>query len=126
MNALVDLPNDPFAREAVMLARRYLHGDHNLDILETLLANEHSAYREALAVLKCTIPETGTAIPEQLRVWEPDGKGVIERLRRERTRNQLTGFPGPGVRIPLPPPLVWHNLLMYRVISTNVPIWISL
>ncbi len=90
--------NDPFAREAVMLARRYLRGDHNLHILETLVANEHSAYREALTVLKCTIPETGTAIPEQQRVWEPDGKDVIKRLWRERTRNQLTSFPGSGVR----------------------------
>ena len=48
VNALVDLPNDPFAPEAVLRAGRYLHGHHIPDILETLLANQLPAYWEAV------------------------------------------------------------------------------
>ena len=91
-NAAVELPIHPFALDAVMLARRFLHDDPNPDILETLFANEHPAYREVLEVLKCTILETGADMPERLRVWEPDGKGVTARWRREPTRNQLIGM----------------------------------
>ena len=91
-NAVVDLPNDPVAREAVMWARRFLHDDHNPDILEKLLANEHPAYREALVILKCTILEIGADMPERLQVWEPDSTRVTERWRREPTRNQRIGM----------------------------------
>ena len=88
----VELPSHPFAREAVMWARRFLHDDHHPDILEKLLANEHPAYREALVILKRTILETGAAMPDRLQVWEPDGKSVTERWRWEPARNQLIGM----------------------------------
>lgn len=91
-NTVVDLPNDPVAREAVMWARRFLHDDHNPDILEKLLANEHPAYREALVILKCTILEIGADMPERLQVWEPDSTRVTERWRREPIRNQRIGM----------------------------------
>ena len=92
-NEVIALPDDPVARDAVMRARRFLHNDHDPDILETLLANEHKpAYHEALEVLKCTLLETGADMPERLRVWKPDSERVTGRWRQEPTRNQQIGM----------------------------------
>ena len=88
----VELPSHPFAREAVMLARRFLDDGHNPDILEKLFANEHPVYREALVILKRTILEIGADMPERLQVWEPDSTRVTERWRREPDRNQRIGM----------------------------------
>ena len=88
------LPDDPDGREAGMLAHRFLHGDRNPEILDTLFANEgNPAYRLALEVLKHCMRAMGADIPERLRVWKPDSKSVKERRwRREPIQHHLIGM----------------------------------
>ena len=90
----VGLPDDPDGREAGMLAHRFLHGDCNPEILDTLFANEgNPAYRLALEVLKHCMRAMGADIPERLRVWKPDSKSVKERRwRREPIQHHLIGM----------------------------------
>ncbi len=90
----VDLPDDPDAREAAILAYRFLRGNQDPAILDTLLANESSpGYRLVLKILKNVQLEKGADMPDKLREWQPDSaSGQSGRWRFERTRNYLIGM----------------------------------
>ena len=90
---VVELPSDPFARRATVLARRYLNYDRDDHIVEELLENADSpANRVALEALKCELILTGAYVPDRLRAWEPESRNPKRRWRREPTRNYRIGM----------------------------------
>ena len=88
---VVDLPNDPLAREAALLGIRYLRCGRDDKILETLIGNASMpANRAVLDVLKSETLALGEDMPERLRAWEPTS--TKKRWRREPTRNYRIGM----------------------------------
>ena len=90
---VVDLPSDPIARHATVLARRYLHDNRDDNILDALLGNADSpANRAALEVLKCELILTDADVPDRLRAWEPESSNAKRRWRQEPSRNYRIGM----------------------------------
>ena len=88
------LPEDPDAREACMLACKFQEGDHDPEILDTLLLNASKpACGMVVEVLKRSMLAKGADLPDQLRMWEPESNNVKKRrLRKNPTRNHLIGM----------------------------------
>ena len=91
---VVELPKDPFARDAVRLARLYLHYGGDSGVLDDLLQEDrrHPAYRQALTILVCALRDSDAAVPERLRRWERDPGDVEGRWTPERSRDFLVGL----------------------------------
>ena len=91
---VVELPKDPFARDAVRLARLYLRYGGDPGILGDLLQKDrrHPAYRQALTILVRALRGSDAAVPERLRRWEQDPGDVEGRWTPERTRDYLVGL----------------------------------
>ena len=90
---VLELPNDPVARHATVLARRYLHDDRDDNFLDALIGNaDNPAHRMALEVLKSELVRAGADVPDRLRAWEPEGSSAKGRWRREPTRNYRIGM----------------------------------
>ena len=89
----VNLPDDPFARDAAALGHRYLRHGQDSVILETLLEKDgsHPAYREALKIVVREMRTIGGDLPERLRNWEQEPVAVEGRWRSQSTRDYLIG-----------------------------------
>ena len=90
----VNLPDDPFARDAAALGHRYLRHGHDSVILETLLEKDggHPAYREALKIVVREMRTIGGDLPERMRSWEQELQAVEGRWRSQSTRDYLIGL----------------------------------
>ena len=89
----LELPSDPSASRATVLARRYLSYDRDDRIVDELLENADSpANRVALEALKRELTLTGAEMPDRLRAWEPECGNPKRRWRREPTRNHRIGL----------------------------------
>lgn len=91
---VVELPRDPFARDAVKLAHLYLRYGGDSSVLDDLLQKDrrHPAYRRALTILVRALRDSGAEIPERLRRWEQEPGEVQGRWTPERTRDYLVGL----------------------------------
>ena len=91
---VVDLPDDPKAREAGILAHRFLSGNQDLEILNSLIAKEDEpAYGMVLAILKSNLDAKSAYMAERLRIWNPGREsGKQGRWRLNPTRNYLIGM----------------------------------
>ena len=91
----VNLPDDPFARDAAALGHRYLRHGQDSVILETLLEKDgsHPAYREALKNRRTrdAHDRRGTC-RKRLRNWEQEPVAVEGRWRSQSTRDYLIGL----------------------------------
>ena len=90
----VNLPDDPSARDAAVLVRRYLHHRYDSGILETLLARDrsHPAYREALKIVVDEMRTRGGDLPERLRSWEQERGAVAGRWSPQAARDCMIGL----------------------------------
>ena len=91
----VEAPNDPFARDAVILGIRHLHLGRDPGILDILREGtlRHPAYGEALTIIALRLKELDACMPDWLREWEPgSGNRKKRRWRREHARQHLIGM----------------------------------
>ena len=92
--AVVELPNDPFARDAAKLGHRYLRHGYESDVLEILLKKNtgHPAYRWALLMVAHGVIEANAKLPERLEEWVRKSAKVEKRWRWEATRRYRIGL----------------------------------
>ena len=90
----VELPDDPFARDAAKLGHRYLHHGYDSEILVTLLkkAIRHPVYHWALIFVACGMDMADAKLPESLLKWIRKHEKVEKRWRREATRRYRIGL----------------------------------
>ena len=91
-------PNDPDARDAADLGRRYLHCGRDDEVLDALLERDcsHWAYRLALDWVVCGLLATGADVPVRLRGWDEEPRKAKVRVKRrwrpETVQNHRIGM----------------------------------
>ena len=90
----IELPDDPSARDAAKLGRRYLHHGYDSEILCNLLkkAPHHPVYHWALVCVACEMVKADAKLPEPLQKWLRKHEKVEKRWRREAARTYRIGL----------------------------------